>query len=59
MLFERRMLLVVEVVKERGCGPGVEKRGSIVSCDTKRIGVAPGAGADAGFDRERVFEQAG
>jgi len=59
MFFARGVLLVVEIVEERGGGPGFKKSVAILAGKTGRIGMAFGAGADAALNRERVFEQAG
>jgi hypothetical protein len=53
------MLLVVEIVEERGGGPGFKKSVALLAAEAGCIGVAMGAGADTVLNRESVFEQAG
>jgi hypothetical protein len=59
MFFARGVFLVVEVVEERGDGPDFKKRVAIIANEAGGIGVELSVGANAGFDSERVFEQAG
>jgi hypothetical protein len=53
------MLFVVEVVKERGGGPGFKERIAIFAGETGGICMTNAIGTNAGFDSEGVFDEAG
>jgi hypothetical protein len=53
------MFLVIEVMEERGGGPGFKQRIAIFAAETARISVTHGAGTNAGFNSERVIDEAG
>jgi hypothetical protein len=59
MFFARGVLLVVEIVEECGSGPDFKQSVAIVANEAGGIGVELSVGTNAGFDSERVFEEAG